>query len=133
MPDSIIKKYYDGLKANRLIGIKCKKCSGYTFPPTTACQHCGSFEFDWVEMSGRGKMLFVSHNITPAPNPRLTPIAPYAYGHIQLEEGVFVQGIVSNIPADINILQEYFEKGPVDVIPDVREVGGLPMLAFKVV
>lgn len=133
MPDSIIKKYYDGLRANTLIGIKCKRCSGYTFPPTTACQNCGSFDLDWIEMSGHGKLLYVSHNISPAPNPRLTPIAPYAYGHIELEEGIFVQGIISNIPVDVKILQEYFDKGPVDVISDVWEVDGLPMLAFKVV
>lgn len=133
MPESIIKKYYDGLSAKQLVGTKCQKCGKFTFPPTSACEHCGSFDFDWVEMSGRGKLIYVSHNITPAPNPRFTPIAPYAYGHVQLDEGVFVQGIVSNIAVDPKILQEYFEKGPVDVVADIREIGGLPILAFKVV
>lgn len=133
MPESIIKKYYDGLKANQLLGTRCQKCGGYTFPPTAACEHCGSFALDWVEMSGKAKLIFVSHNITPAPNPRLTPIAPYAYGHLQLEEGVWIQAIISNIPVDVQVLREYFDKGPVDAVADIREVDGLPLLAFKTV
>lgn len=131
MPESIIKKYYDGLRDRKLIGIKCRKCGKYTFPPTSACEHCGSFDFDWVEMSGKAKLLLVSHNITPAPNPRFTPIAPYAYGHVQLEEGVFIQAIISDIPVDIKVLKEYFDKGPIDVIADFREIDGIPFLAFK--
>jgi len=131
MPESIIKKYYEGLKANKIMGTKCKKCGAYTFPPTTACEKCGSFDIDWVEMSGRGKMLLVSHNVAPGPNPRLTPLAPWAYGHIQLEEGVFVQAIITNVAVDPEKLRDYFNKGPVDVIADIKEIGGLPYLAFK--
>ena len=131
MTESIIKKYYDGLREKKLIGIRCKKCGKYTFPPTSACEHCGSFDFQWVEMSGKAKLIYVSHNITPAPHPRFTTIAPYAYGHVQLEEGVFVQAIISNIPVDNEVLKEYFYRGPVDVIADFRELDGIPFLAFK--
>jgi hypothetical protein len=58
------------------------------------CTHFG-------KMSGKAKLIYVSHNITPAPNPRFTPISPYAYGHVELEEGVFIQAIISDIPVDI--------------------------------
>lgn len=41
MPESIVKYYYDSLKQGKLIATKCKVCNGHTFPPTTACEHCG--------------------------------------------------------------------------------------------
>lgn len=132
MSESIIKRYYDNLQDGKIIATKCKACRGYTFPPTALCEHCGSSELEWVELSGRGKLLFVTHGIAPAPNPRFAELAPYAYGHIALAEGVYVQGIVTGIAADPEILQQYYDKGPVSVEPDILEVKGLPILAFKV-
>lgn len=133
MTTSIIQKYYDGLREHRILATKCAKCDGYTFPPTTACEHCGSTEVAWVELSGKGSALFLSNGIAPPPNPRFAGIAPYCYGHLQLDEGVFVQGIITNVAIDEATLTEYFEKGPVPVVADVIEVQDLPVLAFKVV
>lgn len=133
MPQSIVKHYYDQLGQGRLAARKCKSCRGYTFPPTSACEHCGHTDLEWVELSGRGKLLFVSHSIAPPPNPRFFDIAPYAYGHIVLEEGIYVQAIITGIEADPGVLNQYYEKGPVSVEPDILEVKGLPVLAFKTV
>lgn len=131
MTDSIIKQYYDALGEGRLIGKKCDKCDAVTFPPTTACKECGSFDQTWVELSGKGKLLFLSHGMAPPPNPRFNELAPYAYGHVQLEEGTYVQGIVSDIAIDPETLQSYFEAGPIDVKADILKVEGLNILAFK--
>jgi hypothetical protein len=131
MPESIVKQYYDNLRAGKITATKCKKCNSYTFPPTTLCEHCGSSELEGVEFSGKGKLHFVSHGIAPAPNPRFSELAPYAYGHIELEEGVYLQAIITGIEVDADILNKYYEKGPVDVKSDILEVKGLPVLAFK--
>lgn len=133
MPESIIKRYYDNLGAGKLAATKCKSCNGYTFPPTTACEYCGSTDFEWVELSGRGKLLFLSHGIAPPPNPRFFEMAPYAYGHICLEEGIYVQAIITGIEVDPDVLNQYYEKGPVSVEPEILQVKGLPILAFKTV
>ncbi|MCU0280023.1 MAG: zinc ribbon domain-containing protein [Candidatus Nanopelagicales bacterium] len=133
MATSIIKKYYDGLKEHRILATKCESCNGYTFPPTTACEHCGSSSVAWVELSGKGTMLYMSHGIAPPPNPRFAELAPYCYGHVQLAEGVFVQGIVTNVAVDPAVLTQYYERGPIEVDADIIEVQGLPVLAFKVV
>lgn len=133
MSESIVKGYYDHLKEGKLVGTKCKVCGAYTFPPTTACEHCGSMELQPQEFSGKGTLLFVTHGVAPPPNPRYFDLAPYAYGHVQLEEGIFVQGIVTGVDIDPENLLKLYEKGPVPVEKDIIEVEGLPVLAFKIV
>ncbi|MCB9651914.1 MAG: OB-fold domain-containing protein [Deltaproteobacteria bacterium] len=131
MADSTVKKYYDGLAQGKLLGKKCNKCGGVTFPPTTACNECGSYEQDWTELSGRGRLLFLSHGIAPPPNPRFNDLAPYGYGHVKLEEGVYVQAIITGVDISPDALRKHFEAGPSPVIPDILDVEGLPVLAFK--
>ncbi len=133
MQDSIIKGYYENLREGKLIGNKCNKCGGYTFPPTAACEHCGSSSLEGVKLSGEGELLFVSHSMAPPPNPRFNKIAPYAYGHIRLEEGIYVQAIINGVDISPDSLKEYFEKCPVKVTSDIIEAEGLPVLAFKIV
>ena len=131
MPDSLVKSYYDNLAEGKLIGLKCKKCGGIAFPPTASCPDCAGFDSEPVELSGRGDALFISHSMAPPPNPRFNDLAPYAYGHVKLEEGVFVEGIVTGVDIDPANLQRIFESGPTPVVADILEVEGLPVLAFK--
>ena len=131
MADSTIKRYYDALGEGKLLGKKCGQCGAITFPPTTACNDCGSFEQSWTELSGKGKLLYVSHGMAPPPNPRFNDLAPYAYGHIQLDEGAFVQAIITGVAIDPDTLKACFEAGPVEVVPDIQDVEGLNVLAFK--
>ena len=131
MPDSIIKQYYEALGRGELLAKKCRKCASITFPPTTACEKCGCFEQDWVKLSGKGSLHYLSHGMAPPPNPRFADIAPYAYGHVCLEEGVYVQAIITGVAIDPDTLKSYFEKGPIPVVPDVQNIKGLNVLAFK--
>jgi uncharacterized OB-fold protein len=133
MPESIIKRYYDELGKGNLVSRQCNSCGLYTFPPTTACEHCGSTDLEWVSLSGKGKLLFASHGIDPPPNPRYSEMAPYVYGHIILEEGIPVQAIITGVDPDPDILQQYYERGPVEVEPDILKVKDLNVLAFKIV
>lgn len=131
MTDSIIKQYYDALGQGKLVGRKCGLCERVTFPPTTACNSCGSYELSEVELTGKGKLLFLSHGMAPPPNPRFNDLAPYAYGHIQLEENVYIQAIITGVSIDPATLKGVFEAGPVNVVPDILDVQGLNVLAFK--
>lgn len=133
MPESIVKIYYDKLKEGKIIGAKCKKCGNITFPPTTRCTSCKGDEVEWFVLSGKGQLMYCSHGMAPPPHPRFEELAPYAYGHIKLEEGVFTQAIISNVKADTKELQSYFEKGSVNVEADILEMKDIPVLAFKVV
>ncbi|MCR4399880.1 MAG: zinc ribbon domain-containing protein [Syntrophomonadaceae bacterium] len=133
MADSIIKRYYDGLAEGKLLATHCDFCDAYTFPPTTACEHCGNPDVEWVELSGKGTLLFASHGAAPPPNARFVDIAPYTYGHIVLAEGPVVQGIITGVKAEPEELQALFERGPVPVEPDILTLMGLKVLAWKLV
>ena len=129
--ESAIKIYYDGLRHGVLKARKCRSCGGYTFPPTTCCEHCGSWDLDWVELSGKGTLLFATHNIAPACHPRFESIAPYVYGHLRLEEGITVQAIIRGIKPTPEALRAVFEGGPVPVVADIMTMEDLPVLAFR--
>ena len=119
--------YYEHLKDGKIIGRRCHRCRKITFPPTTRCEYCGSDDQDWFVLTGRGKLLFVSHGMIPTPNSRFDGLAPYAYGHIKLEEG-----IITNVGITPEELNDYYEKGPVDIEADIIKEMDLPILAFKV-
>jgi uncharacterized OB-fold protein len=131
MKNSIIRQYYDALGEGRLLAHRCARCKGYTFPPTTACEHCGSEEYEAMTLSGRGKLHYASHGMLPPSNPRFSELAPFVYGHIILEEGVVVQAIVNDVEPTPRALADLFEAGPVDVVPDIIKVQELNVLAFR--
>jgi uncharacterized protein len=128
---SIVKRHYDGLRAGRMLAHRCTACGAYTFPMTTACQKCGGFEWEETELTGRGSLLFASHNVAPPPHPRFAGIAPYVYGHVMLEEGIVAQGIVRDVAPEPEAIRKLYEQGPVPVQLDVLETDDLPVLAFR--
>ena len=128
---SAIEIYYQGLEAGKLKARHCNDCGHYTFPPTGCCAHCGSWSVSWVELSGKGILHFATHNITPACHPRFEPIAPYVYGHIELDEGVIVQSIVRGVQANPVDLHRLFEQGPVRVEKNIMKMDDLSVLAFR--
>jgi uncharacterized OB-fold protein len=133
MANSVVKEYYDLLEKQQLLGHKCCKCNQITFPPTSSCSNCGSFDYENIVISGKGVVHFISHGMNPPPNPRFTDLAPYAYGLVELSEGIIVYGLITNIKIETEVLEEYYEKCPVAVQADIIKAKGLPILAFKIV
>jgi uncharacterized OB-fold protein len=127
---SDIQAYYEGLERGELVARRCQKCRKLTFPPTGCCEHCGSFQVEWAKLSGKGTLLFATHNIAPACHPRFESIAPYVYGHVRLEEGLIVQAIVTGIAATPEALRKLFERGEVPVLASVMKRDDLAVLAF---
>lgn len=35
---------------------RCESCSGVSWPPVTACEHCGGGALSWDRMSGKGRI-----------------------------------------------------------------------------
>jgi uncharacterized OB-fold protein len=131
--ESAITLYYKGLEEGKLKARRCTDCGRYTFPPTGCCSHCGCWSLDWVTLSGKGMLLYATHNITPACHPRFEPIAPYVYGHIRLEEGLIVQAIIQGVKATPEALSQLFLQGETPVRADVLKMDDLPVLAFRII
>ncbi|HVV83921.1 MAG TPA: zinc ribbon domain-containing protein [Kofleriaceae bacterium] len=131
MSESIIQRHYDGLKLGTLRAHRCRACNHLTFPMTTACESCASFEWDEVTLEGKGQLVFASHGAAPPPHPRFEKLAPYVYGHIKLAEGLFTQAIIRGVEGTPEAVAKLYEKLPVPVVLDVLETADLPVIAFR--
>ena len=91
------------LKDGRLMGSRCKECGYETFPPRADCPECMSGEFEYREISGKGKV-FTYSRIDSAPT-GFDDVAPYTITVVELEDGGRLLGwLGESIPeADLGI------------------------------
>ena len=130
MTTSLVKEYYDGLTEGRLVAHRCDDCGTSTFPATMCCESCGSYAYSDLTLSGRGSLLFASHNIA-ACHPRFVPYAPYAYGHVLLDEGVIVQGLLQGVEGSATAIAELYPRLPLPIVTEVLQTEDLPVLTFR--
>lgn len=127
---SLVEAYYGALRENRLLAHACLDCGTLTFPPTGCCENCGSWSHEARTLSGRGTVLFASHNLA-ACHPRFVPYAPYAYAHVVLEEGVTVQGMLQGVPGTAEAIAELYPRLPLPAVAEVLLTEDLPVLTFR--
>lgn len=68
---------------------QCSSCGRFRFYPSLACHFCASMDFEWVAISGRGKI----HSYTVLERARGTPYehnTPITIVLVELEEGPIV-------------------------------------------
>jgi uncharacterized OB-fold protein len=128
---SIIERHYQGLAQDELRAHRCRECNRLTFPMTTCCVDCGSFEWDEETLAGTGTLLFASHNVAPATHPRFAELAPYVYAHVMLDEGIVAQGILQGVDPTPEAIEAIFDRGPQPVRLDVLRLPDLPVIAFR--
>ena len=112
--ERIVKTYYDNLAAGRITARKCLDCGAVEWPPLLGYNTCGSTDMEWIDMSGKGKMVQM---VMPSPitmRPEMEDIKPYCLAVVETEEGnavnVMVRGINRKnrklveemIPADVH-------------------------------
>ncbi|UCC73627.1 MAG: Zn-ribbon domain-containing OB-fold protein [Gemmatimonadota bacterium] len=73
------------LRDGRLMGSRCKSCGATSFPPRADCDSCMSGDFEFLELSGEGK-LHTFTKIVAAPT-GFEDVAPYIVGVVDLKEG----------------------------------------------
>jgi uncharacterized OB-fold protein len=90
-----IEQFYKFLGQQKLMAGQCLKCAKIHLPPRPLCDNCFSRDFEWVNVSGKGKLLtYTVINIAPAQFQELTP---YAVGIVQLENGVKIPGMIQGL------------------------------------
>lgn len=78
-----------------LIGSKCKICGRYFFPSRRICSYCYKEEVKEIELSKRGKL----YSFTIIESEKAAPPGfkvPYAFGYIDLPEGVRVLSLLKD-------------------------------------
>jgi uncharacterized OB-fold protein len=108
-----------------LLGNKCKACGKLYFPKTALCLDCLKDDtLEEVKLSQRGKLY--TYTIVRVPSPGFK--VPYAFGYIDLPEGVRVCSQISAAEP----LEENLNLG-MDMeldIGQVREEAGKPIIGY---
>ena len=52
-----IEQFYKFLKEQKLMAAQCLQCGKIHLPPRPLCDNCFSQDFEWVKVSGKGKLL----------------------------------------------------------------------------
>ena len=84
-PSTRVAAFAAHLREGRLMAARCKACGQRSFPPRADCERCLSPDFEWVEVSGRARLVTWSR-IAAAPA-GFERHAPYTLGVADLEEG----------------------------------------------
>jgi hypothetical protein len=127
--EKTVKTFYDNLEAGKITGKKCNCCGNVEFPPTYACNACGSTDLEWYEISGKAKLRSVIMPSVLANRPFLQEFGPYAFGDVELEEGTLLNGTVIGITKKNR--KEVLEKLPVDVKAKIIPINGCKIVIFE--
>ena len=86
IPNEETQAFWDYCKAGELRAQRCTACNTLRHPPRPTCAECGSFDFEWVRLSGKGTIYSyeVSHQ---AVHNALEGLTPHTAILVQLEEG----------------------------------------------
>ena len=90
-----IEQFYKFLQQSKLMAGKCLKCGKIHLPPRPLCDNCYSTEFQWVEISGKGKLL--TYSVIHVAPPQFQSLTPYIVGIIELEGGFKIPGMIQNL------------------------------------
>jgi len=93
--------FWEGTKQGKLLVQHCKDCDTNIFYPRKFCPECWSDNLDWIESSGRAKILTFSTAYDMV-EPKFMEDLPYTIAYVDLEEGVrMMTRIVECPPEDI--------------------------------
>lgn len=86
----LTRPYWQGAAEGKLLIQRCPDCGTLRHYPRYICDHCHSFETEWVPSSGRGRV----HSWMVAHHPYHPAFAavPYTLVTVELEEGVRALG-----------------------------------------
>jgi uncharacterized OB-fold protein len=56
IPAEIDRPYWDALREHRVVLSRCVSCGWYSQRRKVVCQECLGEDFEWTEVSGRGKI-----------------------------------------------------------------------------
>ena len=109
VPSEDSAPFWEYLQQGELRLQRCLVCSTFAHPPRLMCPECGSFDREWVAVSGRGTVY--SYVVTrQAIHPSFEGHTPYATVVVELAEGprltsnlvdVAVDDIAIGLPVEV--------------------------------
>jgi uncharacterized protein len=100
-PSAITAPYWDAARDGRLLLRRCTECGVVAHPPRPLCPACWAAAFEWVESSGRGRVVSAT-TVHHPPSPAFA--TPYVLAIVRLEEGPrMMTNIVTDDPSRVRI------------------------------
>jgi len=96
------RPFWEGLRKEKLLIQKCSNCGKLRHYPRPLCDSCYSFDFDWIESSGKGIIHSWVVNHHPF-HPAFSTKTPYTTVTADMEEGVRLLAPLVSAIADINL------------------------------
>lgn len=129
--EKVVEKFYQNLEEGKITGKKCTKCGAVEFPPVYACNTCGCWDTEWVEISGNAKLHSIVMPAALSSKPEYKALGKYAYGEVELEEGTRLNAVVRGINKKKR--NELKDKLPVDVKAAIYQRDGYKTVVFDLV
>ncbi len=90
-----IEQFYKFLMQGKLMAGKCQKCGKIHLPPRPLCDNCYGTEFQWLQVSGKGKL--VTYTVIHVAPQQFQNLTPYAIGIVELENGLKIPGTIQGV------------------------------------
>ena len=84
-------------KKQKLMAARCLKCGKIHLPPRPLCDNCFSQDFEWISVSGKGKLL--TYTVISVAPQQFQALTPYAVGIVELESGLKIPGMINGLNA----------------------------------
>ena len=115
--------FFDGLNEHKLMIQRCKACGPY-FYPRPFCPSCFSWDVEWFEASGKGKLYSFVINNRPPP---YMGDKPFIVAIVELEEGprmmtnlLGVEADPAKVKCDMPVVIDYVKKSDDVTLPMFR-------------
>lgn len=90
-----IDQFYQFLIQGKLMAGKCQKCGKLHLPPRPLCDNCYGTQFEWVPVSGKGKLL--TYTIIHVAPQNFQDLAPYVIAIVELDDGLRIPGMIQSV------------------------------------
>jgi uncharacterized protein len=99
-------KFWEGTKQGKLLIQTCKDCGAKIFYPRKLCPECWSGNLDWMQASGKAKIMTFSTAYSMV-EPKFMDELPYTIAYVELPEGIrMMTRIVECKPEEITFEME---------------------------
>ena len=89
------KEFNEGLKNDKILGLKCNQCGNINVPPKMVCSKCHSMDMQSVEVAGKGNIITLT-TVNVAAEGREGEV-PYVIVMVELDEGPWIMGNLGGI------------------------------------
>lgn len=101
------RQYKEALLKGKLLGLQCKRCQKYTFPPKMVCAECGGEDLRTVQLSNEGEVkTFTVIRIPPEGFN-----APYIVAIVELKEGPWTMCNIEGVDPEQASMELIGKKG----------------------